>query len=232
MRLPPLVIDFKTVPLKPEDPLTAVVQPGQFYLLWPTADPITGEDPLGREKTYYSLGRNFFSVNPNEPDYQKVSTNENDFTVNYTVSSYNDANNGQAFVTYVRTPGYSDFTVNSSGTYTGSTANGIFAPKGSYVVSRGKFYEINKDTPIKGFRGWIKLNHSIFDDSSSSVKIAFDGVIDNGEGVSGIDMTEFMPLPVSSDTAVYDLSGIKVGVVGDQLKKGLYIVRGKKFVVK
>ena len=226
------VIDFKTVQLKPEDPLAAAVQPGKFYLLWPTADPVTGEDPLGREKTYYSLGRNFFSVNPDEPEYQKVSTNENDFTANYFVSSYNDANDGQAFVTYVRTPGYSDFAVNSSGTYTGSTADGIFAPKGSYVVSRGKFYEINKDTPIKGFRGWIKLERSIFDDSSSSVKIAFDGVIDNGEGVSDIDMAEFVPLPVSPDTAVYDLSGIKVGTVGDQLKKGIYIVKGKKFVVK
>ena len=229
------VIDFKTVELKPVNPLDTVVHPGKFYLLWPKADPITGEDPLGREKTFYSLGRNFFSVNPEDSEasssYEHQVVDLNDYTEDYTVSSYNDANDGHAYVTYVRTPGFSEFAV-TNGIYTGSTANGIFAPKGSYVLSRGKFYEINKDTPIKGFRGWITLDHSIFDDSSSSVKIAFDGVIDNGEGISDIDMTEFVPLPVSADTAVYNLSGVKVGVVGDHLKKGIYIVRGKKFVVK
>ena len=228
------VIDFETVELKPTDPLTKVVEPGKFYLLWPTADPITGEDPLGREKTYYSLGRNFFSVNPDEDEnYKPQKVNTSVFTENYTVSSYKNANDGEAFVCYVRTPGYSDFTVNGDGEYDGTTdTKGVFAPNGSYVVSGGKFYEINKDTRIKGFRGWIKLDHSIFDGPSASVKMAFDGVIDNGEGINGIDMSELVPIPVSSDTAVYDLSGIKVGVVGDQLKKGIYIVRGKKFVVK
>ena len=34
------------------------------------------------------------------------------------------------------------------------------------------------------------------------------------------------------DEAVYDISGRKVGTLGDQLKKGLYIVKGKKYLVK
>jgi hypothetical protein len=34
------------------------------------------------------------------------------------------------------------------------------------------------------------------------------------------------------DESVYDISGRKVGTLGDQLKKGLYIVKGKKYLVK
>jgi hypothetical protein len=37
---------------------------------------------------------------------------------------------------------------------------------------------------------------------------------------------------LSSDESVYDLYGRKVGTLGDTLPKGIYIVKGKKYMVK
>lgn len=37
---------------------------------------------------------------------------------------------------------------------------------------------------------------------------------------------------LSNDEAVYDLTGRKVGTLGKNLPKGMYIVKGKKFFVK
>ena len=39
-------------------------------------------------------------------------------------------------------------------------------------------------------------------------------------------------LQLPSSTAVYDLSGRKIGTIGMNLSKGLYIVNGKKYLVK
>ena len=36
----------------------------------------------------------------------------------------------------------------------------------------------------------------------------------------------------SADESVYDLFGRKVGTLGTKLPKGIYIVKGKKFLVK
>lgn len=58
------VIDFRTVELKPIDPLQHAVEPGRLYMLKPTIDPTTGEDLLGTLREYNQLGRNYFSVNP------------------------------------------------------------------------------------------------------------------------------------------------------------------------
>lgn len=95
-------------------------------------------------------------------------------------------------------------------------------------------YELSRDTRIKGFRGWITLSHSIFDDPSSfavGARIAIDGVLD-GDDTTGIDRHAIVPVNPNAITAVFDLSGRKVGESVDCLPKGLYIVNGKKLLVK
>ena len=95
-------------------------------------------------------------------------------------------------------------------------------------------YELSRDTPIKGFRGWITLTHSIFPDSESAAagaKIAIDGIIE-GDIPTIIDRHAIVPVAPKAITAVYDLSGRKVGTSVDGLPKGLYIVDGKKLLVK
>ena len=232
------IIDFQSVELKPTDPYKEVVTPGKFYLLKPTADPVDGLDPRGLPYQYYELGRNFFTVNPHINDgkqkgdegyYTHYVMDPSVLSGSAELESWNGENNGAAYVSYVRTPGYNTFAV-TSGVYNGVTAPaGTYAPKGSYVMSSGKIYEINKDTRIKGFRGWITLSNSLFA-TSSSAKISIDGVVDE-DGATGIDVTSIVPQRLADDTAVYDLGGRKVGTLGMTLPKGIYIVNGKKFMV-
>lgn len=101
-------------------------------------------------------------------------------------------------------------------------------------MSKGKMYELSRDTPIKGFRGWITLTHSIFENAESSAagaKIAINGVIDS-DVPTAIDREAIVPVNPKSINAVYDLSGRKVGTSIEGLPKGLYIVGGKKLLVK
>ena len=234
------IIDFQSVELKTADPYQKAVIPGKFYLLKPTADPVNGLDARGRNYDYYELGRHFFTVNP-EVNKNKTEGAADYYTHyimdpavlsgNVSLESWNNDNNGAAYVSYVQTPGYSSFAVNASGKYIGNAEEiaGLYAPKGSYVISSGRVVEINKDTRIKGFRGWITLTKSLFD-TSSSAKISIDGVVDE-DGATGIDATAIVPQRLADDTAVYDLGGRKVGTLGMSLPKGIYIVKGRKFMV-
>jgi hypothetical protein len=255
------VIDFETVNLKNEDALARVIEPGTLYMLKPTADPVSGENPYGTTGNanaiieYYSLGRNFFSVKPADAEEGSGYTHyvmnpstiyvENDFpSWDGEESKIGGNNDGKSFVSYVRTPSYSKFRVNGSGEvilqsktgYNLGIVNNTYAPKGSYVMSNDKMYEINRDTPLKGFRGWIKLTHSIFDDTTQAAqgaKFAINGVIDGEAPIAtSIDQHLAQPVNVRAIAGVYDLMGRKVGDTIENLPKGLYIVSGKKLLVK
>ena len=232
------IIDFRSVDIK-SDPFQTAVHPGKFYLLKPTVNPINGIDPRGLKFSFYQLGRNYFTVNTHindgvDPDsvdyYPHHIMDPSVLSGKADIESWQSGNNGESYVSYVRTPGYSSFAVNASGMYSDVTApTGTYAPKGSYVMSSGKIYEINKDTRIKGFRGWITLTKSLFD-TSSSAKISIDGVVDE-DGATGIDATAIVPQRLADDTAVYDMGGRKIGTLGMSLPKDIYIVKGRKFMV-
>lgn len=84
------VIDFRTVELKPTDPLEHAVEPGKLYMLKPTKEPTTGEDPLGVLREYYELGRNYFSVNPEgeASTYEHHVMDATQIGAHYAVGSY------------------------------------------------------------------------------------------------------------------------------------------------
>ena len=231
----PNVIDFKTVSLFTTD---VVVEPGHFYLLKPTKEPTAGIDPQERETTYYELGRMFFSVNENEPaeyTHDKMSVNEVIKTDKQEIESLQNLHDGFAGVNYVQTPNYSGFRV-SDGIYTGTEANGIYAPKGSYVVStnpetqKSTIVHLNKDTRLKGFRGWINLDNAI-DSQSKDFTMEIFGMFDEEPEQGGTTSVPRIHL-FTADESVYDLYGRKVGKLGDTLPKGIYIVKGKKYMVK
>ena len=219
----PNVIDFETVSLKTTN---TVVEPGNFYLLKPTAKPVKGIDSRGDEAEFYQMGRMFFSINEEESDSETFPfldlTKWNDGAQTFS----GEANNGIASVNYVQT---SDFTNFSPGTAGSTVENGIYAPDGAYVVSNNTIYHINKDTRLKGFRGWLTLDHPIPPSSTLTMAVNGQYSIEGTETVIG-ELPVRMQLPV--DTSVYDLSGRKVGTIGMNLPKGLYIVNGKKFIVK
>ncbi len=228
------IIDFETVNLVTLD---NVVEAGNIYMLKPTKEPIYGETPRGTMAYYYDLGRMFFSTKGEneDPDYIYPKMNLSVWSGQQPVGSFEDKNDGKGYVTYTQTPGFESFRVNKTGIYKGTEAlENSYAPKGSYAMSGGKMYELSRDTPIKGFRGWIKLTHSIFENAESSAagaKIAINGVID-GDVPTAIDREAVVPVNPKSINAVYDLSGRKVGTSVEGLPKGLYIVGGKKLLVR
>lgn len=252
----PYLINFETVNLKQpvEDPehVPAVIEPGYFYLLKPTADPVVGEDPKGRMTQFYQLGRNFFSVDESQVPEGYAHTIINTATpfASQPISSPNDTNNGTAYVSYVRTRGMynadgskknpSDF-LDANGKYKlndiDPTTEFLFVPKGGYAMTtkNGKqvFVEVNKDTPLKGFRAWLTLEHSLFTPQTpSEIKVSFNGIAD-GEVptvISEMIATSHQP---ADGTTVYDLCGRPVGNIGETtLPRGFYIVGGKKIFVK
>lgn len=229
------IIDFETVNLLTFD---NVVTPGNIYLLKPSKDPSFGVTPRGKMDYYYDLGRLYFSTDAADNtnlDYTYPVLDLSKWSGSQSVGSYQDRNDGIAYVTYTQTPQFSQFRVDRDGNYTGVAApDHSYAPKGSYVMSGGKMYELAKDTRIKGFRGWITLTHSIFkdaDDSAGGAHIAINGIIDDGS-TDGIDANTITPINPAVITGVYDLSGRRLDSSVDKLPKGLYIVNGKKLLVK
>jgi len=93
--------------------------------------------------------------------------------------------------------------------------------------------EVNKDTPVKGFRGWISLTNSLFANLPSEIKISVDGTIDEDGAMTGIDPLMITPLAIPEDNGIYDLCGRKLGTIGrTSLPRGIYIVAGKRVFVK
>ena len=100
----------------------------------------------------------FFSVNENESaEYTHDKMSLNDLMKStQDITSLDGKHDGKAGVNYVQTPGFSSFSIDSDHYYNGTTdTHGIYAPKGSYVVSNNTIVHLNKDNPLKGFRGWI-----------------------------------------------------------------------------
>ena len=227
------IIDFETVNLLT---LKNVVAADTLYMLKPTKEPIFGETPRGTMAYYYDLGRMFFSTKgeDEDPTYTYPVMDLSVWKGQQEVGSFQDKNDGVGHVTYIQTPNFNKFRVNSEGIKLADSPKDSYAPKGSYAMSGGKMYELSRDTPIKGFRGWITLAHSIFKDAESfaaGAKIAINGIIDEDDPTA-IDRHALVPVNPSSITTVYDLSGRKVGSSLDGMSKGLYIVNGKKLLVK
>lgn len=114
-------------------------------------------------------------------------------------------------------------------TYTGYFYWNQEAPTNAYVVSRGKmFYLDDKNT-------WANLTGTMWKLEGSSFTGAKELSIDFGDGditngISGITADE----ENTNVTGVYNLNGQKVsdGTTTDNLPKGIYIVNGKKHVVR
>ena len=229
------IIDFQTVDLLTTD---NVVTAGNLYMLKPTKEPAFGETPRGNLDYYYDLGKMFFSTNGEneDPQYTFPVMDLNVWKGEQPVGSFENKNDGCGYVTYIQTPNFDAFRVDRNGTKLTSvdSPDGSYAPKGSYAMSGGKMYELSRDTRIKGFRGWVTLTHSIFEDEASmaaGARIAINGVID-GEAPTAIDRHVVVPVNPNSITAVYDLFGRKVDTSVGSLPKGIYIVNGKKLLMK
>ena len=118
-------------------------------------------------------------------------------------------------------------------TYKGSF-NGVlkagYVPDGSLFFSGNKFYYSTGKSPIKAFRAYLTLDNELSDKSINSDGSVNMGVMinDTPTYVEGISTKR-----VSNDD-VYSISGIKMGTESDlkSMQPGMYIVNGKKVIVK
>lgn len=116
----------------------------------------------------------------------------------------------------------------TSGKFTGSLVK-MVVPADGLFISENQFWYSTGKTNIKAFRGWFELGAVLDKETDFGAKIGFF-VDEMPTSIDGIGFSGGQLLK----GAVYTIGGQLVGkdVKTDQLKKGVYIKDGKKFVVK
>ena len=108
-----------------------------------------------------------------------------------------------------------------------------FIAPGDYIIQNNTFVKCleGKKYGLKGFRGYFKQLSSSPSPAKGNIGICLvdrNGVVSSIHQVDGASLTSASVAPV----AVYNLSGQQVGNSLSTLAKGVYIVKGKKFVKK
>ena len=119
------------------------------------------------------------------------------------------------------------------GTYVAltKTDNGNPIPANSYVLSGGSWMFATKGVnKVQGLRGWIETG---IGNTSKSLIFNIDGVDEEevSTGIDGLFVNGAETNTSISKTGVYSLSGQKISD-NTNLPKGIYIVNGRKMIVK
>lgn len=114
-----------------------------------------------------------------------------------------------------------------------ASENSAFIAPGDYIIQNNTFVKCLSDKTygLKGFRGYFKQKPSGGPSGAKGIGICLvdrNGVVSSIHQVDGASLTSASVAPV----AVYNLSGQQVGNSLSTLAKGVYIVKGKKFVKK
>ena len=223
----PQRIIFEPIKADQTDPDAIAIEAGKLYLVKPTAD---GGMPTNQEEKKYTDNGYNISVT----DYytiagvtfkKKSEIGANDYSARVKGTegneSWGESNAPQVqFVgTYVKCFDKDRIPVNSyvlNGNNKGGTA--------------GLWYYRTVETKTKGFRGWLE---TIGDRPSKGIQYEIEGVVDqvNGDAtaIDGIEAEQ------QHNTNIYNLNGqlVRQGATSTEgLPSGLYIVGGKKVVVK
>lgn len=125
-----------------------------------------------------------------------------------------------------------------------ATEGSAFIAPGDYIIQNNTFVKCfsNKTYGLKGFRGYFKQKKKPSGETPGETSggtspakgnigiclVDRNGVVSSIHQVDGVSLTSASVAPV----AVYNLSGQQVGNSLSTLAKGVYIVKGKKFVKK
>ena len=125
--------------------------------------------------------------------------------------------------------------------YKDDNGQGVILPgrdnlRGDYVMREGKIVQVpsNQDYGLKGFRCWFEVKGKM-DGVASAPRLEIDGIIDDA---TSIDDLNSQPSQFTSRhkgiSGVFNLDGQKVrdGESTQDLPKGIYIVNGRKVVVR
>lgn len=94
-----------------------------------------------------------------------------------------------------------------------------------YIESAGKMYNVTDGTATVYGTTWV-----ITETSDDAMSISIDGADDSTSSISGVVLNGIN----STNAKVYNLNGMMVGTASqkDKLQKGIYIINGKKYVVR
>lgn len=215
------------------DPITAnrndadaiAIEAGNLYLVKPTAD---GGMPKGQEKKEFTYNGNTISVT----DYYTI--------VGVTFKKKSEIADNAYSGRVMGTTGNEDFDTKQQvqfvGTYVKCFDNDLI-PANSYVLNgnnlggtAGLWYYRTVPTKTKGFRGWLQ---SVTGQASNVFEYEIEGVVEqvngNATAIDGIEAAQ------QHSANIYNLNGqlVRQGATSTEgLPSGLYIVGGKKLVVK
>lgn len=108
---------------------------------------------------------------------------------------------------------------------TGNYAASQTVPEGAYVVSNGKIYVVDSEVTIAGTRAYISLTQPETPETPAKARVLTMSF--EGDDATGIAVIENGNINIEKGT-IYNLNGQRVA----NLTKGIYIVNGKKILVK
>lgn len=221
----PQRIIFDPISADQNDPDAIAIEAGKLYLVKPTAD--HGMPTNQEEKTFKKDGYNI-SVK----DYYTI--------VGVTFKRKNDIADDAYSGRVMGTTGDEELGTNQKvqfvGTYVKCFDNDLI-PANSYVLNgnnkggtAGLWYYRTAQTKTKGFRGWLQPANG---QPAKGIEYEIEGVVDqvNGDAtaIDGIEAEQ------QHNANIYNLNGqlVRQGATSTEgLPSGLYIVGGKKVVVK
>lgn len=221
----PQRIIFDPITANRTDPDAIAIEAGKLYLVKPTAD---GGMPTGQPEKTFTYGDKTISVKNYYTIVGVTFKHKNDVKdVNYSArvegtkgsEEYGKAQQVQFVGTYVKCFDTNNIPANSyvlNGNNKGGTA--------------GLWYYRTVETNTKGFRGWLQ---SVGDQPSKVFEYEIEGVVEqvngNATAIDGIEAAQ------QRSANIYNLNGqlVRQGATSTEgLPSGLYIVGGKKLVVK
>ena len=189
------------------------VLPGYPYLIKPTLTDITNDANVSVTKANNTI-----------TDFTVYGKCINPFIKQFEVNT--------TPYTFKGTPDYCTADVTKDGSTTKYsvkyTPNDIFVSDGD-----GKLYVSGDSSYGKGYRAWLKNNN--YTTPVKSISVVMSSFSDDDDTTTSIDVAEMAPDLIETlgiQTGVYSLSGQRVANDTRNLKAGIYIVNGKKTVVR
>lgn len=205
-------IYFKCVSL--DDNEATAISAGKLYIINPQLA-MTEDEWVSHRNSNYNIEYN---------KYYKINQ--------VTFKTENQINSPLVYDKDFQTGASSDGKMRMAGTYVSLTkTNENPIPACSYVISGGKWmYAVNGVSKVQGLRGWIETSK---DNTSKSLIFNIDGVDEEevSTGIDGLFVNGAETNTSISKTGVYSLSGQKISD-NTNLPKGIYIVNGRKMIVK
>lgn len=221
----PQRIIFDPITANRNDPDAIAIEEGKLYLVKPTAD---GGMPTGQTEKTFTYNGKTISVR----DYYTI--------VGVTFKQKKDVEDINYSARVEGTKGSEEYgkaqQVQFVGTYVNCIDNNNI-PANSYVLNgnnvggtTGLWYYRTVPTKTKGFRGWLQ---SVNGQASKVFEYEIEGVVEqvngNATAIDGIEAAQ------QHSANIYNLNGqlVRQGATSTEgLPSGLYIVGGKKLVVK